>query len=220
MKSNLAIFDVDGTLIKENIGITFVKYLIKKKQVKRVPYFIIALLYALYKLRIIDFKWAIKIGAWALQGNKLVELERLATECMNESIVNKISQEGVNEIAALKSQGWRVIIATGAHEIIARQFALAVGADDYVATKSEFRNGVATYTISEPIPYKKGKADLVLQYAKAHDIETIGRVYTDEKKDIPLLRIAEIPIGVNADEQVTNYVMQNNRGQIMTFDLP
>ena len=220
MNQKLAVFDVDGTLIRENIGITYVKFLLREKQVKPISYLVTVILYSLYKLRIIDFKWAIIIGAWALRGNERKSLERLAAECAHKIIRRNISQAGINEIASLKSQGWRVIIATGAHELIAKEFASLVGVDDFIATQSDFCNGIATFKMAKPLPYREGKANLVVDYAKRNGIEEIGRVYTDEQKDIPLLKVATVPIGVNADEQVKAYVLQHNEGVLMTFELP
>ena len=220
MTGNLAVFDVDGTLIRENIGITYIKYLLREKQVKLIPYLATVLLYSLYKLRIIDFKWAIIIGALALQGNRRTDLEKLAFKCAQECIRPNISAAGVKEIAALKSQGWQVIIATGAHELIAKEFASLVGADDFIATKSHFSEGIATFQVVHPLPYREGKAALVVEYAKHNGIQNIDRVYTDEQKDIPLLKVAVVPIGVNADEHVKGYVLQNPQGMLMTFELP
>lgn len=219
MNKKLAVFDVDGTLIKNNIGTTYVKYLLKLKEINKVPYLITLFLYSLYKIKIIDFKWAIAIGAWALQGINKNHLEELAFACAKELIEPLISKDGINEINKLKSQGYFVIIATGAHELIAKVFADIVGADDYIATKSVFINQVATFEIVKPIPYKQGKAELVLEYARRHHFEKIDRVYTDEKKDIPLLEISELPIGVNSDSEVANYVNANN-GYLLTFSLP
>ncbi len=219
MNKKLAVFDVDGTLIKNNIGVTYIKYLIELKEVRIIPYFITFILYSLYKIKIIDFKWAIAIGAWAIQGIKRDRLERLALSCSKELIEPLISKDGICEINKLKSEGYFIIIATGAHELIAKVFANSVGADDYIATKSIFRNQVATFKMIKPMPYKQGKSDLVLEYARQHQFEKIDRVYTDEKKDIPLLKIANLPIGVNADSEVASYVKAQN-GYLLTFVLP
>ena len=65
---SVAVFDVDGTLIEDNIGVTFVKYALLKKAVRFLPKVLVIVIFILYKIKLIGFLFAIKSGAWALAG--------------------------------------------------------------------------------------------------------------------------------------------------------
>lgn len=213
---NVSVFDVDGTLIEKNIGVTLVKYLLEKKAVRFLPKLMILISYPLYKLGVLDFKYAILMGAWALSGKTKESIDELATNCFERDIKTKIFQQGIAEIAKRKKEGGHVILATGAHSSIALIFSKYVGADFVVSTTSQIADGRYTLRVNKPLPYRDGKRDLVFDYIKANHRDSTVIVYTDEEKDLSMLKQADIFIGVNADEAITDFVKQKD-GILMTF---
>jgi phosphoserine phosphatase len=214
--NQVAVFDIDGTLIEKNIGVTFVKYLLKQKKIKIIPLIIILIIFPLYKAKLLSFYYAILLGAWAFVGHNKEEIDNLANKCFQDEIINNIYKDGINEINKCKSKGMFIILATGAHKIIADYFCSYVGADFAISTESCLKNNRYTFKIKKPVPYKIFKKTLVENYIN----ETIRNyeitVYTDEKKDLELLKIANYPIGVNADDTIREYVMKNN-GELKIF---
>ncbi|ODS42852.1 MAG: hypothetical protein MSIBF_06165 [Candidatus Altiarchaeales archaeon IMC4] len=214
--NTVAVFDVDGTLIQNNIGVTLVKYLLKNKEVNFLPKIMILISYPLYKAGLLDFKYAILMGAWALAGKKIEIIDDLANACFERDIKQTIYQQGIAEIKKRKEEGCFVVLATGAHLSIASIFSKYVGADYVVATTSKVSNGKYTFEVNNPLPYRAGKRDLVFEYInKIHPNSTVA-VYTDEEKDLPMLEHADVLIGVNADEIIANYVKQKG-GMLVNF---
>ena len=212
----MAVFDVDGTLIKDNIGITFVKYLHERRAIRPFPKLIVAVIFVLYKLRLLGFEHAIKAGAWALVGVDEAIIAAHAHQCFDERIKYAVFPDALEEIEACRSNGYRIIIATGAHSSIAERLANFVNADICVATNSELSNGKYGFGIHQPIPFREGKRDAVLAGATNRYGSPKFRVYTDEKKDIPLLSIAEELFGVNADVETTRFV-KDRGGTLLNF---
>ncbi len=213
---NVSVFDIDGTLIEKNIGVTFVKYLLKNKAVNPLPKLMILILYPLYKVGILDFKYAILMGAWALAGKSVESIDDHARACFEKDIKRTIYKQGIAEVKKRKKESDYVILATGAHSSIASILSGYVGADYVVATTSKVSNGKYTLGVNKPLPYRDGKRDLVFEHIKLMSPDTTVTVYTDEEKDLPMLERADVLIGVNADEVISNYVKQKG-GAIVNF---
>ncbi|MCB2102373.1 MAG: haloacid dehalogenase-like hydrolase, partial [Rhodobacterales bacterium] len=159
-------------------------------------------------LNIIDFKYAIKIGYEAFAGISVQNIDDLAVSCFLSEIKDNIFQDGLKEIQELKKKDYKILLATGAHMSIALIFSKYIEADYCVATKSIVINDHYTRKGIQPLPYKEGKRDLVLQKINEifGDEERIITVYTDEKKDLPLLSAANIYVAVNADKQILDFI--------------
>lgn len=214
--SRVAVFDVDGTLIRDNIGVTLVKFLNRRKKIKPIPKLVIIVLYSLYKIRLLDFYYAILLGAWALKGHSIETIKEEAQSCFDSDIKGLIYQDGIEEIKKMRSAGFHIILATGAHEAIARIFCRYVDAHEIVCTTSKVVNGKYTWTVLKPIPYKEEKVALVRNIIQQSFPDAEITVYTDEKKDMPLIQLADHPVAVNADEVIVQYVRTKN-GRITEF---
>jgi len=217
-KTQIAVFDVDGTLIANNIGITFVRYLDRARAIRPIPKIVVAIGYALYKVKFVGFETAIRLGNFALAGLDISRVATLANECFEKEIRPRIFQDGLNEIKARKQQGYTIILATGAHEAIAAPFGRYVGADVTVCTRSVIANDKYGWQAKGEIPYKTKKRDLV----KSAITEIVGQkrleitVYTDEEKDLALFDIADHFVAVNADTVIRQTAKSHN-GRIVEF---
>ncbi|RYD94228.1 MAG: hypothetical protein EOP50_09835, partial [Sphingobacteriales bacterium] len=93
----VAIFDVDGTLIADNIGITFVKYLNARSAIRPIPKIAVLLGYLLYKSKLVGFKTAIRLGYFAIAGLEVSKVRELASQCFTEIIKDKVFADGIAE---------------------------------------------------------------------------------------------------------------------------
>lgn len=213
---SVAIFDVDGTLIEDNIGTTFVKFLNRRKKIQFFTKLKILFLFSLYKLKFLTFKHAIICGVLALAGRDVGESKRDAASCFKKEIVDKIYSEARSHINKLKSEGYKVILATGAHELIANELGRELNADHVIATVGLVEGEKYSGKFSTPLPYEEGKARLVSDLVDRLYPDREITVYTDEKKDIPLLVLGDKVVAVNADSEVTDYV-ESRGGEVIKF---
>lgn len=212
----VAVYDVDGTLLSQNIGIIFVKYLLRRKLVRWHLRLLIVGVYVLYKVRVLGFVAPIKAGAWALRGLTLDQVRTLAESCFEEEIRSNIFVDAINEVKECRRNGMKIAIATGAHEAIAKPLADFLGADICVATKSRIVNERYAFQILAPIPFREGKKEAVhLAISEAFGNAKIT-VYTDEKKDISLLASAQNMVAVNADVETQSFV-KSHGGRLVSF---
>lgn len=212
----VAVYDVDGTLLSQNIGLTFVKYLLSRKLVQWHVSLLIFAVYILYKVGVLGFEAPIRAGAWALRGLTTDHVQKLAKLCFETDIRPAIFSDAINEISTCRRDGMKIVIATGAHEAIAKPLADFIGADICVATRSKVIEGRYSLQLLQPIPFREGKSEAV----HAAITEAYGRssmtVYTDEQKDIPLLASAQQMVAVNADSETISFVKARG-GRVVTF---
>jgi HAD superfamily phosphoserine phosphatase-like hydrolase len=214
--TSVAVFDVDGTLIEDNIGVTFVKFSLRKNAVRFFPKVLIISVFILYKIRILGFQFAIKSGAWALAGKNVDDIDDLAEECFDKLVRPKVFSKAVAEIEKCKKEGKKIAIATGAHSVIADRLAEWLEVDLCISTQSQIIGGRFTYSIFKPIPFKEGKRDAVLSAVREKFGAAELTVYTDEKKDIPLLAIASYMVAVNPDRETRAFVTEHG-GKVVDF---
>jgi HAD superfamily phosphoserine phosphatase-like hydrolase len=205
-QARISVFDVDGTLIGENIGVAFVKRLLEQGECGLVAKTLMFLIYHLYKLGLLDFKYALLLGAWALYGLAPERVAALARDCFESRIKGRIFADALREIAEAKKRGETVILATGAHRAIAEPFAAFVGEDRLVAADSRLRNGRYTLAVLRPLPYRAGKRALVEKLIREEYGQAFVTVYSDEQKDLDLMDLADAPVAVNADAALRAYV--------------
>ena len=109
-----------------------------------------------------------------------------------------------------------IAIAAGAHSSIADRLSEWLGADLCISTRSVIVDGRFTYTICKPIPFSGGKRDAVVSTVHSKFGTAQMTVYTDEKKDIPLLAIADYMVAVNPDRETQAFV-EKHGGTIVDF---
>jgi len=215
-QTHIAVFDLDGTLTPGNIGVAFVKYLLRRGECGFLAKALIYITYPIHKLGLLDFKYALLLGAFALHGMEERRVEILARECFDREIKDRVFADGLREIARCKEQGRIVVLATGAHQAIARIFAEYAGADRLIAATSTVKNGRYTLAVHRPLPYRDGKRDLVRTLIREYPGPAFVTVYTDEEKDLALLSLADAPVAVNADRAVAAYAASRG-GRIVSF---
>ncbi|MGN7612162.1 HAD family hydrolase [Magnetococcales bacterium HHB-1] len=207
-KMLVAVFDINGTLIKSNIGVRFVSFLFKNRKLSLYAILLIALLYPLIKLRLLDFRFAICLGLWSTVGLSPKESQALGAECFDRWMKPHILADGLKEIQSIREQGGSIILATGSHIDIARPFGQFVGADAIIAAKPKQQEEIYTSEYYNPLPYREGKRDLVKHYIEKHFKDAHVLVYSDTFRDQPLLTLADHPIAINAPPALQKTVRQ------------
>ncbi|MBF0587612.1 MAG: HAD-IB family phosphatase [Magnetococcales bacterium] len=216
-RPEVAVFDINGTLIEKNVGVTFVKHLFFRGRMRWLTVVKILLLYPWVRLGLLDFRYAILMGGWALDGLTPEQARQEADLCFEETMRHRLYKKGLEEIAACRACGMRIVLATGGVASIARPFGRLVQADDVIAAESEQHHGRLGPKLQQPIPYQEGKRDQVL----AHIKEAVGdsariTFYTDKAKDLPLLEAVDVPVAVNADDALVRYV-KGRGGRVVFF---
>ncbi len=202
-KNSAAFYDVDGTLIRINIVHAFAFYVSRQpsltasaaaslQTVASIPVF-----WAADK---ISRKWFNELFYRRYEGASQDRLLTLADELFEEVIRPNIYPRARDLIEESRRAGVRQVLISGALDFTLRPLAQYLGVDDLIANRLEFKNGYATGKLGKPFVGGAIKADIMRDYARAHDVDLANCwAYSDSFSDFPMLAVVGRPTAVNPD---------------------
>lgn len=190
----VAIFDLDGTLIKWSGERKFLPWMIfnlKLNPFKFIPFLIRSIKDRNFYSTKLYYK-----------GEKVERIERFASLFFShESVENMVFEEGKMEIEKLKNDGYKLILLTGAPYFIAENFKV-LGFDFVIPSQLEVRDGKFT---GELISYPSGKRkkDIILNLSKEIPIDfSLSKGYGNSYEDREFLSLVGYPVCVNPSSKL------------------
>lgn len=210
MTSEVAIFDVDGTLVRGGTERLFFSYLVRRKKLKPVRAFgfMVRLAAAPHK-RFHDKTY--------LAGMKVEELKQLSRRCFQEVIRHRLRSEGVACVRDHQSKGHKIVLLTGSLDFVVLPLKEYLGADWLIATEPARQDGYFTGEIKGLHPRGENKRVLMEELARRHVFDLSGSyAYGDHEQDVPLLGCVGQPVAVNPTRNLQR-VAQSRRWPIRYF---
>ena len=201
-----AFFDVDGTLVRTNIVHAFAFYAMNQgsilgtawhtaKTILSVPLFL-----ATDRLNRKTFN---EIFYTYYRGQSEDRLETLADELFEEVLRPAVYRGTPQLLDAARRTGCRIVLVTGALDFTVRRLSEHLGADDLIANRMRFVNGVATGRVVPPIIEGAHKALAVRDYCVRHGMALEKSfAYSDSFSDYPMLAVVGHPAAVNPDARL------------------
>lgn len=197
----LAIFDIDGTLVRGGSERLFWRHLLLRG--KQGPRQIFAfLLFMLRYLPIGGIHTPRKNKAY-LSGLRVDEVETLAREFVAEKLLQRLYEPAVARLKQHMQRGDVVVLMSGTLYPIARALADHLGVTYVCATLIAQRNGVFLAQPPEMHPYDAAKLNIVTRLAREHGfgLEDVA-AYGDSKRDLFLLSAVGEPVAVRPDAEL------------------
>ncbi len=202
-----AVFDVDGTLLKHSCERVFIKFLVKKRALKPLR-LALAIPEIIRQFPKISLK-TLKSFRGYYRGMEYNKLNKLAEECFESEIKDRISQKMIGLIGNHKSKGYKIVILTGASDILAKKIQEYTQGDSLIATKLRRKNRIITGKIEGKPVYGKNKLAMLKQNQKDIDFKN-SYCYADHFSDIPLLKAFGHPTATNPDVLLRAYALLKN----------
>lgn len=198
---SIALFDVDGTLLKGYSGFFATLILIEKGILKkrRLP---LALFYRIispfYKGNV---RKMYEIAAIDMAGVSLEKILEIGQECFDRWLKQRIYEEGVRIIQEHRQRGEPVYFITSGPTMVIKILSDFLGADGfYSAGPIVDEAGYLTSRIHLPVTYREGKLPAAEEILKKHRaVWSDCYFYTDSADDLPLLEKVGHPRLVNPD---------------------
>jgi len=202
---NLAIFDLDNTLLAGDSDYLWGRYLVEHKRVDGEHYerenqrF-----YDEYTCGTLDILEFLRFSLRPLTEHKLEEMLALRQQFMAEKIQPLILPAARRLVEKHRQQGHELMIITATNRFVTEPIAAELGIDNLIATNPEFKNGVYTGEVSGTPSFREGKVERLNDWLK----QTGGNLasswfYSDSHNDLPLLEMVTHPIAVDADSTLT-----------------
>ena len=144
----------------------------------------------------------------------------IVRETLDEIITPIVFQEALDLFTLHQQEGRPVVIVSSSPEEVVGPLAEYLGADDFIATRSEI-DAEGCYTGElDFYAYGPHKADAIREYASARGIDLEASYsYSDSITDVPMLEVVGHPVVVNADRELAKYA--NERGwEQLSFSRP
>ncbi|MBV1921904.1 MAG: HAD-IB family hydrolase [Pseudomonadales bacterium] len=209
---NLAIFDLDNTLLNGDSDHAWGEFLVTQGYVDGAYYearndkF-----YQDYKNGTLDINEYLEFALAPLTEHSMEALALMHQQFMQDTIKPML----LNKAAALldnhRQQGHFLLIITATNSFVTHPIAKLLGVDDILATDPEIIDDKYTGKIAGTPCFQEGKVARLNQWLTDNQYSLDGSYfYSDSINDLPLLEVVEKPVAVDADEKLTAIAQQRD----------
>jgi HAD superfamily hydrolase (TIGR01490 family) len=212
---NLAIFDLDNTLLDGDSDYNWGLYLVKKGYLDEGEYkeqnqkFFEE--YQVGKLDIFAFA---EFQFRFLKNNTRKFLNDVRSDYINEIIKPMILKKAVDLVNQHKEAGDRLLIITATNSFITKPIGELFGIDELIGTDPEENEGEFTGKVKGTPSFKEGKVTRLFDWLgeknlKLADFEKTF-FYSDSQNDLALLEVVTNPVVVNGDKILLEKAQEKN----------
>ena len=205
MKKNLAIFDLDNTILNGDSDYSWIKFLIdigyvdNQEYEKKNQYF-----YDKYYEGNLDYdEWA-EFALSTIKGKKPEDIEDLLNEFLSSVIEPMINIYALRLLHNHHHNNDVMLLASATNSVIVNPIAKRLGFENIVATEVEIIDGVYSGKVRDIPALGEGKLKKVREWmsiSNIHDFKD-ATFYSDSINDFPLLSVVKNPVAVNPDDKL------------------
>ncbi len=223
MKQNLALFDLDNTLLAGDSDYNWSLFLINqglldaKTHQERNEQF-----YLDYKNGHLDIYKFLEFQLKPLSQHPVKFLDALHVKFMDQVIRPMMTKKAQNLVDKHKAQGDLCLIITATNSFVTKPIASAYGIENLIGTDPEMLDGQYTGGVTGVPSFQEGKVTRINQWLAARgqtlsSFET-SYFYSDSHNDLPLMKLVTNPVAVDADATLTEYAQQQGWPHISLRD--
>jgi HAD superfamily hydrolase (TIGR01490 family) len=207
----LAVFDVDGTLVETNVVEYFLWMRLRSQPLEEWPSFLAQLLREGPRWLYLERRSRAEFQRSFYREYKGLDYEvmkGLGREALDAVTLRRIYPEGMRRIREHKRAGHRVLLLTGALDVVVEPLAelLEVEVD---CAHLLVKDGRMTGDLQSPPPAGEARSALLEEYASKNGIVlTESFAYADSLSDLPMLELAGTPVAVNPDARLSQVAGQ------------
>ena len=211
---NLALFDLDNTLLAGDSDYNWSLFLIReglldaKTHHDRNEQF-----YADYKNGSLDIVEFLKFQLIPLSQHKKSFLDELHLKYMQEVIRPMMTDKAQALVDSHKAAGDLCVVITATNSFVTKPIATAYGIEHLIGSDPEMLDGQYTGGVTGVPSFQAGKVTRINQWL-AERGQTLASFdksyfYSDSHNDLPLMQLVTNPVAVDADEILTAYAQEH-----------
>jgi HAD superfamily hydrolase (TIGR01490 family) len=207
----LAVFDVDGTLVETNVVEYFLWMRLRAQPLDQWPSFLAQLLREAPRWLYLERRSRAEFQRSfyrEYEGLDYEVMKGLGREALDAVTLRRIYPEGMRRIREHKRAGHRVLLLTGALDVVVEPLAelLEVEVD---CAHLLLKDGRMTGDLQSPPPAGEARGALLEEYASKNGIVLAESfAYADSLSDLPMLELAGTPVVVNPDARLSQVAGQ------------
>lgn len=210
MKQNLALFDLDNTLLAGDSDYNWSLFLIEEGLLDanthhaRNEQF-----YQDYKNGNLDIYKFLEFQLKPLSEHSVQFLDELHLKFMEKVIRPMMTTKAQALVNKHQAAGDLCLIITATNSFVTKPIAAAYGIEHLIGTDPEMVDGQYTGGVSGVPSFQAGKVTRINEWLaqrqqQLSDFE-ISYFYSDSHNDLPLMKLVTNPVAVDADETLTEY---------------
>jgi HAD superfamily hydrolase (TIGR01490 family) len=205
MKRNLAIFDLDNTILNGDSDYSWINFLIEKRLVdkdeyeRKNKYF-----YNQYYQGKLNYdEWA-EFALTTIKGKKPEEIEDILSKFLSEIIEPMINIYALKLLHDHTHNNDIMLLASATNSVIVEPIAKRLGFKNIVSTQVEIIDEIYTGKVLGIPALSEGKLIKVKEWMLQNSIESFDNTsfYSDSINDLPLLAVVSKPVAVNPDDML------------------
>ena len=205
MKRNLAIFDLDNTILNGDSDYSWINFLIEKGFVdkdeyeRKNKYF-----YDQYYQGKLNYdEWA-EFALTTIKGKKPEEIEDILSKFLSEIIEPMINIYALKLLHDHTHNNDIMLLASATNSVIVEPIAKRLGFKNIVSTEVEIIDEIYTGKVLGIPALSEGKLIKVKEWMLQNRIESFDNTsfYSDSINDLPLLAAVSKPVAVNPDDML------------------
>jgi HAD superfamily hydrolase (TIGR01490 family) len=210
MKQNLALFDLDNTLLAGDSDYNWSLFLISeglldaKTHQDRNEQF-----YQDYKNGCLNITEFLAFQLKPLSEHSKQFLDELHVKYMDKVIRPMMTKKAQALVDEHKAAGDLCVVITATNSFVTKPIATAYGIEHLLGSDPEMVNGQYTGGVTGVPTYKEGKVIRLNQWLEARGSKLsdydVSYFYSDSHNDLPLMKLVTNPVAVDADETLTAY---------------
>ena len=212
---NLALFDLDNTLIAGDSDFQWAQFLITKKvldrelhEAKNIEF------YEQYKAGTLDIHEFLDFQLKPLARHPRAQLEAWRSEFVQKKIMPIIAPGARSLIERHQLDGDLCIIITATNSFVTAPIAQLFGINHLIATEPEQKEGEFTGRITGTPSFREGKIERLEKWLDEHNLTWFSFLrswfYSDSLNDLPLMSKVTHPVAVDPDVTLKNHAEKNN----------
>jgi len=213
MKQNLALFDLDNTLLAGDSDYNWSLFLISeglldaKTHQDRNEQF-----YQDYKNGCLNITEFLAFQLKPLSEHSKKFLDELHVKYMDKVIRPMMTKKAQALVDEHKAAGDLCVVITATNSFVTKPIATAYGIEHLLGSDPEMVNGEYTGGVTGVPTYKEGKVIRLNQWLEARGTKLsdyeVSHFYSDSHNDLPLMKLVTNPVAVDADEILTAYAKE------------
>jgi HAD superfamily hydrolase (TIGR01490 family) len=212
---NLALFDLDNTLLISDSDFEWAQFLIEQRVLDREVYEARNLeFYEQYKNGTLDIHQFLDFQLKPLSRHSRIQLDVWHNEFMAKRILPLIAPGAHELINKHMLEGDLCVIITATNRFVTAPIAQALGINNLIATEPEQKNGEFTGQVSGAPCFREGKITRLENWLDERNLTWLSFLeswfYSDSLNDMPLLNKVSRPVAVDPDTTLKSYAEKNN----------
>lgn len=214
----LALFDLDGTLLGGDSDTLWVRFLIDQQVLDEAAAARCAQVAALYAAGTVVPEEYGRFQAGLLAGRTPAELLPLRQRFLVQQIQPRIPQAARDLLARHRQAGDTLLLTTATNRVVSELTAHDLGVDAYLCTELECVAGRYTGRTTGPTNMRAGKVDRLRSWlaAQGQNGQILKRAsfYSDSINDLALLSVVGRPVVVDPDRRLAATAMRKGWAQL------